>query len=335
MISVPVSIARGYSTEVVTTASAITSIVGSAHRRALDALKTPVDDWPLPTYEKKVQGFRLERSFTGFYVRAPLTLLFTLSIACGNRYVFDLLPERGSGGANSLNTSTITGGNAAGQTAGFSNVTGGSVSAVIGETGGMSVVTGGTSGCSSNASCNAPAAVCNPATGACVGCLSSASCTFAARPICDGSTLTCVQCESNADCGSNSPLCNTNTHTCVHCLDNSTCGGSDVCSAQTGQCAKTCATPADCPGDAPNCDGTAKVCLQCTSDSQCSGGSAPRCDTVTGSCVQCLSNADCAQVSDAPNCETTTHTCVECLTSTQCPTGNVCAPIRLRCQTGP
>ncbi|MGA7124065.1 MAG: hypothetical protein WBY94_28440, partial [Polyangiaceae bacterium] len=138
--------------------------------------------------------------------------------------------------------------------------------------------------------CVGPEDHCDTATGACVGCTSNQECAADAggsgrRPVCDMTTLQCVQCVSTTDCNAGDAgtrlLCDEASHGCVECIADSDCATSaagPVCRA--GVCNPGCTTNTQCPMD----------------------GGTPICDTARNACVECLANTDCS--GDTPFCRT-------------------------------
>lgn len=147
-------------------------------------------------------------------------------------------------------------------------------------------------------------------------------------PICNQSTLTCVQCTQDSECGGDTPSCDVAHNTCVACSNNADCEGSadgPACDTSSHTCV-ACVANGDCDGsaDGPACDTSTHTCVACTTNASCLDPSAPVCDTSTHACVACLSDANCTD--DAPVCDTTSHTC-GCSADTDCAdstTGHVC-----------
>lgn len=90
-----------------------------------------------------------------------------------------------------------------------------------------------------NVRCDAPLAVCDPGTGACVACVEDLHCP-STRPACDAATRTCVVCTADEHCATPTPMCDL--------------------TVPGGACAG-CASDADCAAPNPTCDPASRRCV--------------------------------------------------------------------------
>ena len=168
----------------------------------------------------------------------------------------------------------------------------------------------------------------------------------AGSPLCNTTTLACVECIQDSHCGLAQPACDAGGE-CRECTDDSYCTGTQsVCNLRERECQEPCATNNDCRDNTPfcvpesgrcvecetnqNCDNNETcsdqgVCVECSTSTDC-GGEDPICRIEVGRCVECAAASDCPNSAPCVDFE-----CVECIDDSDCP---VAAPLcdgRNRC----
>jgi Cys-rich repeat protein len=161
----------------------------------------------------------------------------------------------------------------------------------------------------------------------------------AGNPLCNTSTMSCVECMQDSHCGLAEPACDADGE-CRECINDSYCTGTrSVCNLRERECQAPCATNNDCGDNTPfcntesgrcvecettqNCDNNETcnaqgVCVECSANADC-GGEDPICRTEVGRCVECAAASDCANSAPCVDFE-----CVECIDDSNCP---VAAPL--------
>jgi hypothetical protein len=171
--------------------------------------------------------------------------------------------------------------------------------------------------CSDNGDCDSgDAALCDPATAACLGCIDPGDCD--ADEVCSPVTGQCVECASSTDCGAGQPHCDVLDGQCRECLVDGNCGPSEFC--RGNECVPGCSTDLDCDGDDPICFTATGSCVECTDAAHCPAA-APICDE-DHDCVQCSENVHCT-VPGLPICDG--DECVECTDDEHCNAGFQCS----------
>ncbi len=127
-------------------------------------------------------------------------------------------------------------------------------------------------GCTKDADCKAPLAVCDPASHACVECTAeSAVACEGSKPVCDAAMSSCAACDGDHGSGAKlacpkaeAPLCDGGR--CGACAKDADCeghAGGPACDAASGACVAGCTVDAACKGT-EWCDGTAGRPGACT-----------------------------------------------------------------------
>ena len=177
---------------------------------------------------------------------------------------------------------------------------------------------GGACLCGSNPECSGTTPLCNTTSLACVQCLADGDCGAASpTPKCKDST-TCVECLADTDCGNPAAsVCDPGSDRCVECIDDSTCltPGMTHCNASTHQCV-ACSSDAHC-AMGEQCDPTSHTCVDCYNDMGCPA--LHHCKTDSKVCVECLADAQClAERPTTPKCSPVNNLCVQCNIKADC-----------------
>jgi Cys-rich repeat protein len=116
------------------------------------------------------------------------------------------------------------------------------------------------------------------------------------------------------------PLCDHSTLRCVECVSDADCPAGRICAAPNRRCVPGCSAehPA-CASAAETCDPILGVCRGCGSDGDCTDPASPHCDPETERCVPCLPDRDdcpsgqyCAGAHGAYDCTAGCRSVVDC-----------------------